>query len=176
MLIEHRMRTALALLVKGLVPALLLAGSAQAEKYVLLGWNDLGMHCANGDFSSFVVLPPYNNVRAQLVYSQEGSLPQLVTEGVRIDYSIPGNTTSVTKTNFWDYAQQIFDLPVRRGVPRDIAGLVDVVNGPKYATGVGLVRFGHREANGTDIARVREENIFSRVATRMQQWFDHLRT
>ena len=75
-----------------------------------------------------------------------------------------------------ELAEQIFDLPVRRGVPRDIAGLVDVVNGPKYATGVGLVRFGHREANGTDIARVREENIFSRVATRMQQWFDHLRT
>ena len=146
MLIEHRMRTALALLVKGLVPALLLAGSAQAEKYVLLGWNDLGMHCANGDFSSFVVLPPYNNVRAQLVYSQEGSLPQLVTEGVRIDYSIPGNTTSVTKTNFWDYAQQIFDLPAP--LPPDVGltgngltGSMEALDGFFEVTGVPITPF-----------------------------------
>lgn len=90
---------------------LLVSGTASAEHYVLLGWNDLGMHCANQDFSTLVVLPPYNNVRAQLIRSEAGSLPELITDGVRIDYSIPGNTTSVTKTNFWEYAHVLFDLP-----------------------------------------------------------------
>ena len=74
-----------------------------------------------------------------------------------------------------ELAEQIFDLPVRRGVPRSISGLVDVVNGPKYATGIGLVRFGMKEMNGADLSRVRDENIFAKVATRMQQWFHHLR-
>jgi cell division protein FtsA len=33
-------------------------------------------------------------------------------------------------------------MQIRRGVPRNIGGLTDVVNSPVYATGVGLVLFG----------------------------------
>ncbi|MEE9240764.1 MAG: cell division protein FtsA, partial [bacterium] len=33
-------------------------------------------------------------------------------------------------------------LPVRHGVPGGIGGLVDMVNGPMYSTGVGLVMYG----------------------------------
>ncbi|MFA7330048.1 MAG: hypothetical protein WC326_03135 [Candidatus Delongbacteria bacterium] len=98
----------LALLLAG---GLVLPGRSQAPGHVLIAWNDLGMHCANQDFSQLVVLPPYNNVKAQLLRRQPAGPPLLITEGVRLEYSIPGNTTSVTKTNFWDYAQQIFDLP-----------------------------------------------------------------
>ncbi|MBE2218750.1 MAG: T9SS type A sorting domain-containing protein [Ignavibacteria bacterium] len=82
-----------------------------AQQYVLLGWNDLGMHCSNKDFSKMAVLPPYNNVFAQLIKKQTGQLPQIVTNGFSIEYSIPGNTYSVGKTNFWSYAQQLFGLP-----------------------------------------------------------------
>ncbi|MBD3800982.1 MAG: hypothetical protein IE886_05935, partial [Campylobacterales bacterium] len=36
--------------------------------YTLLAWNDLGMHCMDGkDFSVFSILPPYNNLNAQLI-------------------------------------------------------------------------------------------------------------
>ena len=31
------------------------------DDYIVLAWNDLGMHCANDDFSDIVILPPYNN-------------------------------------------------------------------------------------------------------------------
>jgi len=35
-----------------------------------------------------------------------------------------------------ELAEQVFNLPVRRGVPQGIGGLTDVVNSPIYATGV----------------------------------------
>jgi len=81
------------------------------DQYILLGWNDLGMHCANRYFSKVVVLPPYNNVYAQLIKKTPGMLPQVISTGYKIEYSIPGNTYSVGKTDFWTYAQQVFGLP-----------------------------------------------------------------
>jgi len=122
------------------------AGSVDRAEYVLVGWNDLGMHCANADFSTLVVLPPYNNVRAQLVRRHAGGPPELVDSGVRIEYSIPGNTTSVNKTNFWDYAQTLFGLPAP--LPADVgltgnglAGVMAVHDGWFEVTGVPVTPF-----------------------------------
>jgi len=85
--------------------------------YMLTAWNDLGMHCMDGnDFSVFSVLPPYNNLHAQL----KDKNGDLIRSGVTITYkSTTGtdgqiNTTSietnrgVMKTNFWDHAQDLF--------------------------------------------------------------------
>jgi cell division protein FtsA len=41
-----------------------------------------------------------------------------------------------------DAAERTFGLPIRRGTPKNIGGLMDVVNSPVYATGVGLVLWG----------------------------------
>ncbi len=41
-----------------------------------------------------------------------------------------------------EIAEQVLNLPTRRGVPTKIGGLVDVVRSPAYSTGVGLVMFG----------------------------------
>ena len=38
-----------------------------------------------------------------------------------------------------ELAEQVFDLPVRVGYPRATAGLAEVVNHPKFSTGVGLL-------------------------------------
>jgi cell division protein FtsA len=43
-----------------------------------------------------------------------------------------------------ELAAQVFDLPVRRGVPEGIGGLGDVVRSPVYATAVGLALHGMR--------------------------------
>jgi len=69
-----------------------------------------------------------------------------------------------------ELAEQIFSLPVRRGVPTRIGGLVDVVNSPVYATGVGLVRYGSRNAASKNF-QIGEANIFDRVMSRMREWF-----
>jgi cell division protein FtsA len=45
-----------------------------------------------------------------------------------------------------EIAEQIFDLPIRRGCPGNVGGLADHVNSPTFATGVGLALYGHRNA------------------------------
>lgn len=79
------------------------------DEYVLLSWNDLGMHCYNRDFADLAVLPPYNNLWAQVVH--RGDPPTIVTTGITVTYGFSNNTYSVGKSNFWTYAQQLFDLP-----------------------------------------------------------------
>ncbi len=69
-----------------------------------------------------------------------------------------------------ELAEQIFDLPVRRGTPIDIGGLTDVVNSPIYATGVGLVKYGSRNMQTRNFV-IGQENLFDRVARRMKEWF-----
>ena len=43
-----------------------------------------------------------------------------------------------------EIAEQIFDLPIRRGAPMDVGGLADHVSSPGFATPVGLVLYAHR--------------------------------
>jgi hypothetical protein len=45
-----------------LLPLRLVAASTE-----LLGWNNLGMHCMDSDYSVFSVLPPYNTIEANLI-------------------------------------------------------------------------------------------------------------
>jgi len=81
------------------------------DEFIIISWNDLGMHCSNKDFSKLAVLPPYNNIRAQVIKKgTTTTLPQVVTTGYNVQYSIPGNTYSVGKTNFWTYSQQLFGV------------------------------------------------------------------
>ncbi|MCB4749546.1 MAG: hypothetical protein LGB71_04700, partial [Sulfurovum sp.] len=92
------------MLILGLMIAVLMAGCGSSDKndsfgtsssnyvltagksssnYVLTAWNDLGMHCMDGnDFSVFSILPPYNNLHAQLK-KKNGDL---VTRGVTITF------------------------------------------------------------------------------------------
>jgi len=69
-----------------------------------------------------------------------------------------------------EVAESIFDLPARLGQPMGISGLVDVVNNPMYATGVGLVLYGARNQTLKKF-RIRDNNIFNRLMTRMKCWF-----
>ena len=43
-----------------------------------------------------------------------------------------------------EIAEQIFDLPIRRGVPVGVGGLADHVSNPAFATAVGLVLYAAR--------------------------------
>ena len=88
-------------------------GTTTQSGYTLLAWNDLGMHCMDGDFSVFSILPPYNNLRAQLV---NNTSTQVVTQGVSLTYEAMAdpdgsvNSTSYNKSNFWQYAKSLFGV------------------------------------------------------------------
>jgi cell division protein FtsA len=72
-----------------------------------------------------------------------------------------------------DLAEEIFEGPVRPGIPCHIGGLQDVVRGPMYATGVGLALFGAAQSQRHPATRfrIRDESIFTRVRQRMRDWF-----
>lgn len=100
--------------------------AAQSGAYTLLAWNDLGMHCIDGkDYSVFSILPPYNDLKAQLIL-KDGTSDKHVTSGVVLTYesapSLTGalNTTSVSKTNFWDYVEALFGTTLEED--RGLAG------------------------------------------------------
>lgn len=69
-----------------------------------------------------------------------------------------------------EVGEMVFNLPVRLGNPQGISGLVDVVNNPMYATGVGLVLYGARHHTEKKF-RIRDNNIFNRIINRMKKWF-----
>ena len=69
------------------------------HEYVVLAWNDLGMHCYNRDYQYLAVLPPYNTLWAQVI--QVGDLPRIVTatDGISVTYSLADIKYSVGKSN-----------------------------------------------------------------------------
>jgi cell division protein FtsA len=68
-----------------------------------------------------------------------------------------------------EIAEQIFDLPIRRGYPANIGGLIDHVNSPEFATAVGLVIYAHK--NYADDTRAASGGALSRVAVRLRGLF-----
>jgi len=70
-----------------------------------------------------------------------------------------------------ELAEQIFDMPVRIGYPIGISGLVDIVNSPVYATGVGLSLWGARNQNVPLVSSYHDAGMFNRVVGKMRQWF-----
>jgi cell division protein FtsA len=69
-----------------------------------------------------------------------------------------------------EIAEQIFDLPIRRGCPSDQGGLADHVNSPALSTATGLVMYAHRHHQG-EAARLVGAGALSRVAGRLRGLF-----
>ena len=69
-----------------------------------------------------------------------------------------------------EMAEKIFDVPVRQGVPANVAGLVDVVSSPVYSTATGLLLYGLGQQD-RNLFRVRDNDVFFKVRGRMTEWF-----
>ncbi len=85
---------------------------------------------------------------------------------------------SVLLSGIVELGEQIFSMPVRVGYPTGVGGLVDVVNSPAFATGVGLVLYGAKdtEQKGLNI-QTQNNNMFNfnmeiigKMKTRMSTW------
>ncbi len=81
-----------------------LAGNGQPT---LIGWNNLGMHCMDDDFSVLSILPPFNTIDAHFI-DATGKLVKS-DAGITISFEAVAdpdgsmNSTAIGKTNFWDY-------------------------------------------------------------------------
>ncbi len=121
----RRVLAGAALIVATVAAAGLLLGPVGAvgpTGWTVVGWNNLGMHCLDADFSVFGILPPYNTIQAQVI-DPSGNLVTSAS-GVTVTYEGVAdptgsvNTTSAGKTNFWDHVKDLFGvaLPVNAGL------------------------------------------------------------
>jgi hypothetical protein len=102
--------------------AILLALVTAAPAQKLIGWNNLGMHCMDDDYSVFSILPPYNTVDAHLI-NASGKLVRDTT-GITVTYEAVAdpdgsiNRSSMGKSTFWDHSQALFNaaLPAETGL------------------------------------------------------------
>jgi mono/diheme cytochrome c family protein len=98
------------------------------DEYVLLAWNNLGMHCISDSDPYWILLPPANDIHAQLI--RRGDSPEVVTEGVELAYEVePGFENPAGHVRFWEFAQSLFGLdaplPVNVGVSGNrVAGVM----------------------------------------------------
>jgi len=69
-------------------------------------------------------------------------------------------------------AERYLGMPARRGVPREIGGLTDVVASPVYATGVGLVKFGLENYGSQGPFGSQQVGIYQRIKEKVGGWFE----
>jgi cell division protein FtsA len=68
-------------------------------------------------------------------------------------------------------AEEVFNLPVKIGIPKKIGGLTDIILDPIYATGVGLVLYGYEKKNQTLIKRSQGSGVFEALKKRFESWY-----
>ncbi|HQD35520.1 MAG TPA: hypothetical protein PKV92_00300 [Thermodesulfovibrio thiophilus] len=102
--------------------------NASKDEYILLVWNDLGMHCLSDSDRWFIFLPPANNLEALLI--KRGAKPEIITTGVQIRYQIEKGFENPSKhVKFWNYAEFYFgkNFPENVGITeKGLHGLFDL--------------------------------------------------
>jgi cell division protein FtsA len=69
-----------------------------------------------------------------------------------------------------ELAEQIFNMPVRRGYPKGIGGLTDIVNSPLYATAVGLVIYGSKDLPKGALRKADKGGFSGNIIKRIKEW------
>ncbi|MDN3653568.1 cell division protein FtsA [Thalassotalea ponticola] len=71
-----------------------------------------------------------------------------------------------------EFAEEVFQMPVRIGAPRNIQGLTDYVNDPSYATVVGLLHYGLQASSDKHSDVGTSDSVVS-MLSRLKNWFEN---
>jgi hypothetical protein len=130
----------------------------QVGDYIVLAWNDLGMHCLNPTYDLAVILPPYNTIWAQVI--KRGNPPQIVTTGFTAEYNILSNTYSYGKRSygqFWDNDSLLFGVNL---VHDTGLNLVDPAI-HNSLSGEMVIKANHFEVDGIPITPVNDAGVWN---------------
>lgn len=123
---------------------------SKKDEYVLLVWNDLGMHCVSDDEKYFSFLPPANTLNAQLF--KRGPIPQVITEGVNLVYEVePMHAHPEKHSMFWKYSKEIFGKEIPEG--KGLAG--------KSVNDTMDVHGNHFAADFIPVIAYRDDNLYN---------------
>lgn len=68
-----------------------------------------------------------------------------------------------------ELAEQVFDMPARRGNPTGVGGLADVVNSPAHVVGVGLIVYGSKQL-ADDSLYGKKSSLFGNMTRTIKKW------
>ncbi|MDZ7331328.1 MAG: cell division protein FtsA [candidate division KSB1 bacterium] len=73
-----------------------------------------------------------------------------------------------------ELAEEVFDMPVKLGIPKGFSGLIDLAKSPIHATGVGLILYAlaNRYELETLLTEGGEIGLFEKIWDRMKSWFN----
>jgi hypothetical protein len=132
---------------------------AASMSYVVLAWNDTGMHFLSPKYTDEVLQPPYNTIWAQVV--KRGDPPEIVTAGVTVEYRIIDNTTSYGKAGtdpashyaeFWDNSFDLFGVDLAHDTGLNFVD-TDIHNG---LSGTMVLKDSHFEADGVPVVPIKD--------------------
>ncbi len=103
-----------------------------------------------------------------LIYREIEEFHDLLAAGV----VLTGGTSSLK--GIVELAEEVIKLPVRVGKPLGVTGLVNLVDDPRFATGVGLVMYGAEQEPASARFRGDESSMFNHILERMKQWLNDL--
>ena len=89
-------------------------------------------------------------------------------EGIVTSVVITGGSSKIESAV--ELAEEVFNMPVRLGLPNYEGSLSEMVLNPIFATSTGLVKFGHRGI-GRVKKREKKSSTFGSVLARMKSWF-----
>ena len=75
-------------------------------------------------------------------------------------------------TGIIELAQSMFDMPVRKGSPEGVGGLVDIVSHPAYATSIGLLLYA--QAHPESGYGTAQSNQLGQTLDNIKKWFANL--
>ncbi len=136
---------------------------AASMSYIVLAWNDLGMHDLGATYDKDVFLPPYNTIWAQVI--RRGDPPQIVTTGVTLEYRIVDNTYSYGKGTasplrsygqFWDNSFDLFGVSLAHDTGLNLVD-PDIHNG---LAGTMLLKGNHFEVDGVPVVPINDSGTW----------------
>jgi len=75
---------------------------------------------------------------------------------------LTGGTTQLP--GMTELGEEILGIPVRRGVPKGVGGLAEVVHNPTFSTAVGLVQYGVSRQSASRVTDTpQRRGLFSRL-------------
>jgi cell division protein FtsA len=120
------------------------------------------------------IIEPRVEEIASMIYEEikRSGLDKLLASGVVITGGC-ANLEGVA-----ELAENIFNLPTRKGSPIGVGGLADVVNNPIYSTGVGLIIYGFKNSIPTQgrykSGRPLKRLLNGRLIDKVKDWFKEI--
>jgi cell division protein FtsA len=114
---------------------------------------------------------------AEVVEPRYQELFELIQEEIRecgledqiaAGYVLTGGTSKME--GVVEFAEEVFQMPVRVAQPKDVCGLKEYVNDPAYATVVGLLHYG-MQASESQVKESKATDGVVSIGTRILAWF-----